>query len=420
MTRYLSLFRDHSRPLTFGLLLAFLSSFGQTFFISLSGAHVRERFGLSHGDFGTIYSIATLGSGLLMIWAGALLDRVPTGRYTAAAFSGLAVAAVAYASAPNIVVLAASIFALRLFGQGMLSHASVTSMARRFQRDRGKAIGIATLGHPAGEAVLPTIAIAATALLGWTTTWWAIACLVLLVMASRPHRLLDHSDDGSVAAGLNAPMSGATPGPVPIDYTRGEVLRDWRFYLFLPSMLGPPAIGTGFFFHQLLLAQTKGWPLPLLTTSFIGYAAGSVLAAVVTGSLVDRFRSTTLTRFYLLPMAAGTLALAFVDGVVSAPGFFVLAGITTGATGVVVPSVLADLYGIRHIGAIRALAAAIMVLATAVTPGLMGVLVDGGVGMEDIALGCAAYLVAASLLNTALGLQRPATLRRQAPQQSGE
>ncbi|HSK40106.1 MAG TPA: MFS transporter [Arenibaculum sp.] len=419
MIRYLSLFRDHARPLTFGLLLAFLSSFGQTFFISLSGAHVREKFGLSHGDFGAIYSIATLGSGLLMVWAGALLDRVPTGRYTAAAFSGLAVAAVAYASAPNIVVLAAAIFALRLFGQGMLSHASVTSMARRFQHDRGKAIGVATLGHPAGEAVLPSIAVAAAALLGWTTTWWTIAFLVLVVMASRPHRLLDGIGHGSVPVRPGVPTGGAAPEPVTVDYTRGDVLRDWRFYLFLPSMLGPPAIGTGFFFHQLLLAQTKDWPLPLLTTSFTGYALGSVLATVVTGSLADRFRSTTLTRFYLLPMAAGTLVLAFADGVVSAPAFFVLAGITTGATGVIVPSVLADLYGTRHIGAIRALGAAIMVLATAVTPGLMGVLVDRGIGMEVIALGCAAYLVAASLLNTALGLQRPAALR-QAPQHPGD
>ena len=37
-----------------------------TFFISLSAGHIREDFGLTHGGFGMVYMIATLGSALTL------------------------------------------------------------------------------------------------------------------------------------------------------------------------------------------------------------------------------------------------------------------------------------------------------------------------------------------------------------------
>ena len=56
--------------LAFGLLMAFASSTGQTYFISLFSLQFREGFGLGHAGFGAVYSIATLSSGFLLVWAG--------------------------------------------------------------------------------------------------------------------------------------------------------------------------------------------------------------------------------------------------------------------------------------------------------------------------------------------------------------
>ncbi|HIJ46378.1 MAG TPA: MFS transporter, partial [Rhodospirillaceae bacterium] len=49
--KYLLFVLDNRRFLAFGLLLVFCSSFGQTYFISLFGNHIRTEFALSHGDF---------------------------------------------------------------------------------------------------------------------------------------------------------------------------------------------------------------------------------------------------------------------------------------------------------------------------------------------------------------------------------
>ncbi|WP_375285007.1 hypothetical protein, partial [Sphingobium yanoikuyae] len=59
----LTFLRANFRWLACGFLLTLFSSFGQTFFIGLSGSEIRRTFHLSGGAFGGLYMLATLGSG---------------------------------------------------------------------------------------------------------------------------------------------------------------------------------------------------------------------------------------------------------------------------------------------------------------------------------------------------------------------
>ena len=67
--------RDNAPFLATGALLSFLSSFGQTFFISVFAGEIRAEFGLSNGDWGLIYMAGTGASALAMVFAGGLADR---------------------------------------------------------------------------------------------------------------------------------------------------------------------------------------------------------------------------------------------------------------------------------------------------------------------------------------------------------
>ena len=71
----------------------------------------------------------------------------------------------------------------------------------------------------------------------------------------------------------------------------------------------------------------------------------------------------------------------------------------------------AGVYGLDHLGAIRALAASLSVVSSALGPGVMGWLIDGGVSMEVIALGAAAYLVCAHL-SVVVAFLRPVPSQR--------
>ena len=63
---------------------------------------------------------------------------------------------------------------------------------------------------------------------------------------------------------------------------------------------------------------------------------------------------------------------------------------------------LADIYGSTQLGMIRAIAASVMVLASAITPGLYGLAVDAGLGFPAIGLVSDLYLAAASVRNILL------------------
>jgi predicted MFS family arabinose efflux permease len=393
---YRDLVRRHGGTVAFGFSLAFLSALGQTFFISLFGPEIRAAFGLSNGGFGAIYSAATLGSGLLMIWVGGVLDRVSTASYGLFALTGLGLAAFGLSLAPGIPFLLLALFCLRFFGQGMLGHAAITSSARLPQAIRGRALSLTLMGFSAAEIMVPILAVSLFSAIGWLATWRLGGTLVLAAACM-------------VAAGSylynrrREPEGPATADSRPASaFRRTDLLRDWRFLIFIPSMITPAAINTGYFFHQRLLGDLRGWSVELLALSVSAYALSAIVFNVVTGSLVDRFGATRLCRGHLLPLGAASLLFVGGGSPDEAPLLFALMGITAAANAVIVPAALAEIYGTEHLGTIRALAGSIMVWGSAATPVLFGLLFDTGLPLAALGIACAIYTVVASLLNVPL------------------
>jgi MFS family permease len=404
--KFHELLMRHGRVIGLGFALTFLSSFGQTFFISLSGPDIRAAFGLTHGAFGSIYSLATLSSGLLMIWVGSVIDRVDIRLYATTAMLGLAAAALSLSLSPNVIVLGLSLFALRLFGQGMLSHAGVMSTARLDEGVRGRALGVAALGFPAGEALFPAAAIALITAIGWASAWRSAALVIVAALGLGWLLGLFIRRKGSGLEGDMRKKASGEAGP-----RWSDILRDWRFLALIPTMIGYPAIMTAYFFHQRLIAEVKGWSLELLASSITLFALVSVVVAMTAGSFVDRFGAIRLSHFYLAGMTAASLILATFDAPFLPLVFFGLIGLTSGCTNVVIAAVLAELFGTAHLGKIRALAGAIMVVASAATPGAIGLLFDAGISLEAICLGFAAYMVTAAAITLVLPNPRAERLR---------
>lgn len=372
--------RHAIRLMGFGLLACFASAFGQTFYISLFNPAWREAFGLSHGQLGALYSGATLLSGLTLIQVGRSLDHVSLGRYTGLAVLGFALACGVVAGAPGPAVLFAGILGLRLCGQGLMGHIAISSMARFFERRRGRAIAVATLGFPLGEALWPSVVVALLGALSWR--WLYAGSAGVLLLAILP--LLLWLPRGAPAADPEA-MARAT------GVSRRVVLRDRRFWLVLPVVLAAPFIVTGLFFHQAALAGAKGWPMALLASAFLAFAAAQVGSSLGSGVLIDRFGARNLLRLYPLPMGLAGLLVAWVDGAWVAFLYMALLGVSAGAISALSGALWAELYGTRHIGAIRALQTGFMVFSTAASPVLLGTLMDAGVGMPALAAAMGIY-----------------------------
>jgi len=402
----LSLAPGEGQWLGAGYLLALSSSFGQTFFIALSGGEIRALLDLSPGDFGGLYGIATGLSALTMIWVGQLADRRLLAPLAMAVLGMLAVACLLMATAETVLQLLLALYLLRLFGQGMSGHVSVTAMARWFEVRRGRALSIAALGYPTGEALLPSLTVLAAALAGWRGVWFLAAGLLLLVSLPLVRWLLRHEPGRTPPAAAPSPTASDRPS-----WTRRQVLRDPLLYLLLPGILIPSFTMTGIFFHQTLLVEAKGWSLAWFAACFPVYAATVVIVSLVTGWTLDRYGSRVLLSLYLLPLTLAFALLSAGDWPGLAPAFMLLAGATVGQSFVLLGALWAELYGTAHIGAIRALVHAAMVLSTAAAPGLMGWLFDLGVGLDAQLQVFALYTLAACVLFCLRLLRHPRLAR---------
>lgn len=402
---YLDFAATHRRFVAFGFLMAFASSFGQTYVIGIFGPSVQAAFDLSHTRWGGIYMVGTLASAVVLPWTGKLIDHLVLARYTLGAFALLIAACVSMSLTTGAAMLVVTIFLLRQAGQGVVSHIAITSMARHFTAGRGRAIAIAALGYSTGEALLPFVAVLAIAAVGWRWTYAGAA--LLLAVAFVPAALWLLSDRGGPARASSG-TSDAAAAVGNRSWTRAEVLRDARFYLLLPGVLAPSLILTGMFFHHLTLADAKGWAQAWITGSYGIYAAAAVVTSLTAGTLVDRLGAVMLVPFVLLPLAGAMAVVSLFDNPWSAWPYLALAGVSAGVTHTAVSALWAELYGAANLGAIRSLVTALGVLATALGPVFMGLLMDGGMSIEHVCMLFAAGTVACSgILTVASRMPRP-------------
>ncbi len=391
-TSYIRFAIENRRILALGFLVAFSSSFGQTFFVGVFGPDLRAEFGLSHGDWSLIYMAGTLASALVLPLSGQLIDRLDLGVFTVAVFIGLAAACFVTVTTGHVALLVFAVFLLRQFGQGLMSLIAVTSMVRYFDANRGKAISLGSVGFSAGQAVLPFVAVLAIAAVGWRLTY-AAAGLLLLMMVPVALWLLKGHDERHQRH-LDALADPAFEQAAGRQWTRAEVLRDPRFYVLLVSIVALPLIGTALFFHHLHLADVKGWTHGWITANYVVYAVATLATMLVAGYLVDRIGVLRLVPLHLLPLVFGLVVVAAFDAPLWASLYLLAMGVTTGLALTSVVAMWAELYGVRHIGAIKSLVSAAMVFASALGPPFMGVLIDAGVGMDVICLIFAAYALA--------------------------
>lgn len=397
MSSSLRFFLDNAPWLAAGALLAFLSSFGQTFFLAVFSGDIRAAFGLSHGGWGTVYMIGTGLSAALVVWAGGLADRFRVRVLGSLVVAGLGLSCLAMAAAPSVAVLVLVVLALRFFGQGMAMHVSVVAMARWFAANRGKALATATAGFAIAEATMPLGFVALKRVAEWRMLFVAvgIACFVaipLLFLLLRTERTPQGEAEMQAAAGMGGRH-----------WTRGEVLRHPLFVALVPAMIVTPAFATAFWFHQMHFAEIKGWVHLSLVAVFPLGTAAFVTSTVFYGWAIDRWGSGPLLPLFLLPMSLAFAVHAASAAIWHEAVAVVLMGLSGGGQATLLAACWAEFFGTRHMGSVKAGVAAIMVFGSAVGPSLTGLLIDLGIELPMqyavcslVFAGCAVILVPAT------------------------
>ena len=383
--------RSNARWLSTGALLTFLSCFGQTFFISLFAGEIQRTFDLSSGDWGLIYAFGTLASAAVMVWAGSLTDRFRTRHLGIAVLVGLAASCLLMATNTFVSLLVISIFLLRLFGQGMASHTAIVAMSRWFVATRGRALAVCALGFTVGESLFPILFVSLLDIINWRLLWViaafiALAGIPLLAVLLRTERHPRQVAEETQSVGMDDKH-----------WSRSEVLRHPLFWFMIPALLGPSAFNTAFFFHHVHFAELKSWSHIALVAFFPVYTVSAVGAMIASGRALDAFGTARLLPFYQLPVVVAFIAFSFATGFTGLVlGLFFLA-LTSGANSTLPNAFWAEFYGTKNLGSIKSMATAIMVLGSAIGPGVTGFFIDQGVGLETQFLFVAGFFVLTTL-----------------------
>lgn len=374
----LDFYRQNARWLCGGFLLTCFSGFGQTFFISIWGSEIRGEFGLSHGDFGLVYMLATLASALVLPFVGRLVDVVSVAVSSLIVITMLSLAAVTMSYASSLPMLIAAIFMLRLFGQGMMTHTSITAMGRWYASNRGKAVSFATIGHQSSEALAPGIFVALAAIYGWRESWLiAAACLMLLAL---PLIFMLMRVERTPRSQLQDANEASQIGR---QWTRNEMLSDPCFWLTGVGVVAPSFIGTSIFFHQDYLIEINNWAPSLYYNSFALMASTTVAVSLATGFAVDRWSAVQLLPLFMLPLGLACFVLGSFSASATIVIFMVLLGFSYGMTSTLFGAIWPEVYGTKHLGSLRAVTMSLMVFMSAAGPGLTGWLIDVGIPFAE-------------------------------------
>ncbi len=368
--------------LLYGLGIVFFASFGQTFFISIFNSEIRSFYNLTDGEFGLIYALGTLSSSLILIGFAKLIDYIDLRIYSLIIAIGLTFSCLGlYISYNSIIFLFFVLFGLRFFGQGAMSHAGETTMARYFGKNRGKAISVSTFGGMIGVMILPIIVVQLSYVIGWQEVWLVSSLsifvlfipIIFLTLKNQKKRHLDFIESLNNSKYLSKLR------------TR-DVALNKLFFIYLPISMATPFISTGLTFHQIFIISEKYWTLQMLSQGFIFLGFFSIIGAILGGPIIDKYSTKKVIIFTLLPLFLAILILIFFENNFSMYLYMSLLGLNLGISIPFIGSLWAELYDLESLGTVKALLHACSVFFSALSPLVFGYMIDFGLGINALCI----------------------------------
>ena len=374
-------------------ILTFCSAFGQTFFISLYAGEIRAAFDLTHGEWGLIYSCATLSSAILILFVGGYADGSSAKSLSTFVILGLIVFIFLMANNTSTWGLVLIILGLRFFGQGMLGHISMVFCGKWFFKNKGKAVAVANSGYTLAEAIMPTIFVALIGVLSWQTSWYVSILMSILILASV--RFLAETERNKET---KPQKENQQVGMLKKSWKRSEMLKSWVFWAAVPGLMTSPMITTTLFFHQVHLVEIKNWELSTYVLFIPAYSAATLLSLYLIGYFVDKFSTKIILPIFLFPLVSGLLLLSIATSYLELLLIFILFGLSAGAYIVVYGTFFPEFFGSLYLGSVRTVGVTIMVFSSAIGPVLSGYFIDLGYLVDHQFKFFAAFSVFASLL----------------------
>jgi len=160
----------------------FLSAPGQTYSISVFIKVYIEEFNYSSTLISSAYSIATVISGVLLVFMGRAIDKYGVKKVLIIVTIMLGITTFYNSFVSNIYMIFFGFILLRYFGQGSMTLIPSTLVPQWFEKKRAFAISIASIGGLLAMLLVPSFNLWMISHIGWENAWRVWGLILILVL----------------------------------------------------------------------------------------------------------------------------------------------------------------------------------------------------------------------------------------------
>ncbi len=359
----------------------FASGPGQSHTFSVFVKEISRDLEISSTSIATAYGLATLAAALLLPQMGRLVDRFGPRRTLTAIVVMLGGACLFFGAAANFLWLAVAFAMLRFFGQGSMVLGCANLMAHWFNRRRGFAVSLMSLGFGVSMAVHPTLSQFLIETVGWreawvwlgVSTWLLMLPPVLILIIDRPEEIAAAPDGitHNIREGSNHTHDNQITG-----LTRKDALREPSFYILAAGCFTISMLVTTLHFHQVSILASQGVASDVATRAFAVSALAMIITMPLVGFMFDRYRTRYVFAAGLLVTAGCLMGVTEVDGATSAILYALLFGLNNAFGMTIFGYIWPRYFGRRHIGSIQGTGQLIGVVGASLGPLPVGLAFD--------------------------------------------
>ena len=374
-----------------GILGVLMSIPGQTIGVSAFTDPLLQAFGIKRTSLTFAYMLGTGISGLIITYAGSLYDRYGARIIAAISSILLALSLVFLTRLENIeaffrihtdynpeyviiVLLIFGFFAIRFFGQGVLTMVSRNMVMKWFDRRRGFANSFLGTFTALGFSLAPALLFGLVEKYTWKGAWLVLAfiigipfvIIIILFFRDNPEQC-NLKPDGEIQVNIKKKR---TPLTRPIrDYNLGEAIRTYSFWIYNLTMVMHGLFITAFTFNVESIFQIAGMDKQTAFSIFVPVAIISVIVNFLGSWISDFIKLKYLLIAYLAALIITMGSLQFLgDSQVALWLLIAGSGIASGMFSIMVSVVWPRFFGTTHLGKISGFSTSCIVIGTAIGP----------------------------------------------------
>ncbi len=378
-----------------GALGVFFSGPGQTYSNAVFIDYYLADFGWSRSTIATIYSAATLIAGFLMIFVGRYIDKY--GQRFTMVLVGIALAISCFFNSiiSNTFMLFIGFFLIRLLGQGSMTLVPNTLIPQWFIEKRGRAFSLMAIGGFLSSALFPVANLWMIEQWGWENTWRILGFILLFFFVpmalffvrNKPEDIgLLPDNKQSLIVNQTVKHKQKLSDTEEKSWSLAEAKKTRTFWLLLFCVSIPAMVNTGITFHLVSIFSGNGLPPVLAATVLSLMAIVGFPITILSGFILERVQANRMLFIAFIGQILFLILLIFTDSILIAILFGVFWGIVGGIERIALNIIWPNFFGRKHIGSIKGLAMAVMVIGSAFGPLPFGISYDLFGGYKEILL----------------------------------